>query len=392
MVTTGLKVKVIPDVLVASRGLESAWKFGVGEIIYLCVVDETANLPDLMRGSWTTSPPSVGVVKNRRNYPGEAMYICPGTAADVKLQFVVPPAVPQPVVAPAAVAPGHHRVTIPAVFLAPAVPAAGLPPHGPPAVAQPVVAPPPPPPLPPPAAGPKVLAEVKFSVIAPTYNFVKIDQFHYQSDDPNAGFHAVGVLTPGDVSFARVALKEVGGNNVWTDTVNFEPRNANLLGILGTHHDEAHLTNPAQATMETWSVTEFNLHLRDTRSYRTYQPLAIMNNAKNTVRAVGGVTGTVFGADRVYTPLILASKPWVDTNAQGGGATWLEASLKIPLHYRIIPEGGGRPAEADGTVLVENIHKLKVTRAGRMEVSKGGSSVAFDRDAGNVGDGNPVDF
>jgi hypothetical protein len=123
--------------------------------------------------------------------------------------------------------------------------------------------------------------------------------------------------------------------------------------------------------------------------------VAIVTDGKNTIRSVGPVTGTVFGADRVYNPLIApAPKPWVALGTPAGQTTWLEASLTIPLIYQVIPKAGGLPPEHDhGTLLAENVHKIKVTKDGTLEVSKGGNSVTYHRLANSVGNAdNPAAF
>jgi hypothetical protein len=354
-------VKVVPDIKVPNRGKDNACRFGVGELLYICF---SSSLPaDQQRGQWQIV--SGGGTLNNLNVPGLAEYFCPGLPAQVTLRFVVPQA---PIVAAPA-----------AVLRAGPVPAAA-PPAG-----QPAAAPP---------AGPVVVPEIKFSVVGPELKYIRYYRFHWSSDDPNAGFWAAWVLKPDDVSFARVALREVGGDNKWTATRGDGGTIAAAVNLIGRRHDEDHLRDARVATMEPWFSTGFNRHARvniTAANLPTLLSLSYIDGGRDVIREVKDVRksgqvmrtekGTVLGIDRVYSPIIVNNpKPWVAKGDRVGNNIAFAASLTIAVHYKVVTDQGALPAGGTtGTLLGENVHAIEVRNDGTCTVSKGGSSATFHR-------------
>jgi len=325
-------VKVVPDVLVPSRKLlpTSQWRFGVGEEIYLAYLYD-AKMRGLLAAKvdkprWFIA--QGGGTITQGTFPGEAKYTAPdvslgSTSTTIKL---------------------HYKVR-----------ADGSP-----------------------------IAEVSFDVIAPTAcSMEHVRDIHYSdggsssrwNNDPNGGFIGKHLIGPKDVSFARVQLRECGGQNRWTYTTTsshnlFSQADRTGVTLVGRRHDEAHLADARQASMEPWFDCGFNGHARS-GFYDQFTPTAVSAVTAN---------GTNVGVDQVYNLYLLTSgQTGILTANQSTDTAVLEgAELVIPLHYRV--RGG---TDGVGRKIGENTHSFSICRNGTVIVSKGGVSATIRRDAAN---------
>jgi hypothetical protein len=229
----------------------------------------------------------------------------------------------------------------------------------------------------------ETLATLEFDVIMPTYRFVRYHDFHCQSPEPNAGFLAAFVMTPDTVSFARVALRECGGANVWTkatddaatplDGILTKDDHATLRPIAGKKHTEDNSEGWA------WYIDMPRI-ASPAASYSAYvsqtalckDPPGTSWVGKDLIRTIGTVSGTVNFRDKVFNPIMTgdAARPWLATNDPHADEDYAEYYLDIPVHYAVVGGNNTLPV-GDGTRLAVNRHSFKVLRDGTLTVSKG---------------------
>jgi hypothetical protein len=314
-------VQVIPEIKVAGRDAfqRAQQKFGVGELLYLGGSKQVNPKWKIIRGG--------GTLEANPLSPGDAKYFCPATAATVKLEFSYG-------------------------FL---------------------------------ASMRQVGATVEFEVVAPEFHFVKYHVFHYASNDPNAGFRAAFIMTPDTVSFARVALRECGGANVWTKLQDDAAHPLNGIMTAGDHTTLSPVAGKKHTddNVEGWAwYIDMAKIKKPTGSYSDYDSQAAISKdppgtqwvGKPLIRTVGGVSGTVNFRDSVYNPIMTkeAARPWLATDAAGASDVLAEYYLDIPVHYAVIGKEDTAPVlGVVGTYLATNRHSFKVSKDGKLTVSKG---------------------
>jgi len=319
-ISGNLAVKVTPDVLVPKRGAApAAFKFGIGELLFLSFHPPLVGAA--AQGRWQGKL-GVGQLIPRPGCPSEAQYFCPSTPQYVSLHYQVPRA-----------------------------------PDAPP--------------------GPTMWAGVEFNVIVPKFNMVNYQNRLDPIPHPNAGFSAAFILTPDDVSFARVALRECGGDNKWAALTDNPPSIDASMHLLGKKHTSDY--------PEKWSF-DFNKINRPAGSCAQYIPQTAMSIGKvcpncQIIRAVRDlssgkdVSGTVMFIDKIYNSLNVNPTPWVARGVAGGTDVLAEYYLDIPVHYTVLNQDGQDPGTAQiGTRLTVNRHSFKVLRDGTLTVNKGGCS------------------
>ena len=325
------RVRVIPEVKVPKRETQHQMqqRFGMGELIYLCFYPVLRGAET--KGRWRVSLGPGLPVEHGASYPGEAKYFCPPARSAVKLEYGVDKL-------------GRYRET---------------------------------------------LATVAFEVIGPTFRFVKCDPspIHFSSTDPNAGFKAAFMMTPDTVSFARVALREYGGTNVWIARRDSAPSlnsfmtkddHVTLKPILGKKH-----TDDGNQEGWAWYFDLAQMH-PPAGSYSQYTSECAKNcegfdddRNLDLIREIAGVSGTAMFSDRVYNPIMTKNWTWVNAADPNAKNVVAEYYLEIPVRYAVVGQGNVKPAPGDvGIELAINEHSLKVLRDGTLTVSKGPSGKA----------------